>query len=419
MVVYVLRLILHIFLFQGLRVQDVKEISPWEILEGVKNSGPLMLSWFGAVRMKRKPLWFEEQRNLVRFHTHQNQSQNFISNSHTVKLPTEETVPPLPVNTAPQDPKGLSSADPTQGDPPKSGGIPGGSNSASSNPGVGVAPAGGQMAVQAHAPQQGVGGATVTTGGSAGGGTGGQMIDHGGMAMAGHQRGVNPATGMPMQPQMINSQLRGPMRGVVSGSMHEQQQQSYMSEMRHKLTEIYQRHIQREMSGSAVGAVRPMYPPNMGGSTPSMMMAGGSGGASRGSLRHIQAFQQHHQRQQHHSQYVRIMQQRQQQMQQQQQQQQMMGQQYGGPGGPYRATPTHVPPHMMNPGGGMPSGMHQVQPMQANPPMPMQQVMQQRQGGYPAPHAGGMAGPPHPAMGGQPYQGAPGMNQTLHRQGMF
>lgn len=82
---------------QGLRIQDFKEICPWEILEGVKNSGPLMLSWFGAVRMKRKPLWFEEQRHLVRFHAHQKQFQNFISGPHTVKLPSEEQVVPVPV----------------------------------------------------------------------------------------------------------------------------------------------------------------------------------------------------------------------------------------------------------------------------------------------------------------------------------
>jgi len=405
-------------------VQDTKEISPWEILEGVKNSGPLVLSWFGAVRMKRRPLWFEEQRNLVRFHTHQNQSQNFISGSHTVKLPTEETVPPIPVNPTPQDlSKGLSSTDPSQGDPPKSGGIPGGTGTASSGAGMGVAPAGGQMAAQAHAPQQGVGGAAVTTGGSTGGGTVGQMVEHAGaVAMTGpHRPGVNSATGMQMQPQMMTSQMRpGHMSGVVSGSMHDPQS----SYMRHRLTEIYQRQraaaALREMGTGGVGGV-PVYQPNMGGSaTASMMMPGGSGGASRGNLRHIQAFQQHHQRQQHHSQYLRMLQQRQQQMQQQQQQQQqqMMGQQYGG----YRATPTHthVPPHMMTPGGGMPSGMHQVQAMQANPPMPMQQVMQQRQGGYPAPHAGSMGAPPHPGMGAQPYQGAtPGMNQNIHRPGMF
>ncbi len=116
---------------QGLRFQDVKEISIWEILEGVKNSGPLMLSWFGAVHMKRKPLHCEEQWNLVRFHTHQNQSQNFISGPHTMKLLTEETVPTIPVNTPTDISKALTAPDSAQGDAHKQGVVPGAGTSTS------------------------------------------------------------------------------------------------------------------------------------------------------------------------------------------------------------------------------------------------------------------------------------------------
>ena len=72
---------------QGVRVQDSKEISPWDILAGTKNSGPLMLSWFGAIRTKRKPLTYEEQRKLVRFHTHQNRLQDMMYKTHYVSLP--------------------------------------------------------------------------------------------------------------------------------------------------------------------------------------------------------------------------------------------------------------------------------------------------------------------------------------------
>ena len=68
-------------------MQDSKEISPWDILEGTKNSGPLMLSWFGALRMKRKPLTYEEQWRLVRFHTHQNRLQDMMYKTHYVSLP--------------------------------------------------------------------------------------------------------------------------------------------------------------------------------------------------------------------------------------------------------------------------------------------------------------------------------------------
>ena len=71
---------------QGLRIQDSREISPWDILEGVKNAGPLMLSWFGAVRMKRKPLKYMEQRRLVHFHTHQKRFRE-MGRRYFVSLP--------------------------------------------------------------------------------------------------------------------------------------------------------------------------------------------------------------------------------------------------------------------------------------------------------------------------------------------
>ena len=81
---------------QGLRVQDTRDISPWDILEGVKSNGPLMLSWFGGVRVKRKPLRFEEQRWLLRFHTHQEQFKAMMYQPNFVRLP--ETVATEVVN---------------------------------------------------------------------------------------------------------------------------------------------------------------------------------------------------------------------------------------------------------------------------------------------------------------------------------
>lgn len=72
---------------QGLRVQDIKEISPWEIIEGIRNSGPLQPSWFGAVRMKRRPLRYLEQRKLVHFHTHQNTNEAISTSPYNVSLP--------------------------------------------------------------------------------------------------------------------------------------------------------------------------------------------------------------------------------------------------------------------------------------------------------------------------------------------
>ena len=87
---------------QGLRIQDSREISPWDILEGVKNAGPLMLSWFGAVRMKRKPLKYVDQRRLVRFHTHQKRFGDMIGRRHYVSLPDPAPLPDPP----PSDPPG-------------------------------------------------------------------------------------------------------------------------------------------------------------------------------------------------------------------------------------------------------------------------------------------------------------------------
>jgi len=50
---------------QGLQIMKKESVSPWDILEGHKNAGPLNLSWFGAVRLERKPLKYEEQHRLV------------------------------------------------------------------------------------------------------------------------------------------------------------------------------------------------------------------------------------------------------------------------------------------------------------------------------------------------------------------
>ena len=76
-------------------MQDTREISPWDILEGVKYGGPLMLSWFGAVRMKRKPLKYEEQRKLVSLHSHQNRFKEMMHKPYYVSLPdpTPQTNP--------------------------------------------------------------------------------------------------------------------------------------------------------------------------------------------------------------------------------------------------------------------------------------------------------------------------------------
>ena len=86
-----------------MRIQEVKEISPWEIIEGIRNSGPLQLSWFGAMRMKRKPLKYVEQRRLVRFHSHHKEMETMTSSPHFVCLPvmsSDQPSEPLPPITS-------------------------------------------------------------------------------------------------------------------------------------------------------------------------------------------------------------------------------------------------------------------------------------------------------------------------------
>ena len=55
---------------QGFKIQDTRDISPWDVIEGIKNFGPLNLSWFGAVRMERRVPKYEVQTKLIQCHAH-------------------------------------------------------------------------------------------------------------------------------------------------------------------------------------------------------------------------------------------------------------------------------------------------------------------------------------------------------------
>lgn len=55
---------------KGLRVCEKEKVSMWDLLEGHKNPAPLLWSWFGAVKMERKPLTYEENHRLLKYHTH-------------------------------------------------------------------------------------------------------------------------------------------------------------------------------------------------------------------------------------------------------------------------------------------------------------------------------------------------------------
>ncbi|XP_037934116.1 mediator of RNA polymerase II transcription subunit 12-like [Teleopsis dalmanni] len=53
-----------------LRISDKQRISVWDILEGQKNPAPLSWVWFGAVKLERKPLAYEEAHRNLKYHTH-------------------------------------------------------------------------------------------------------------------------------------------------------------------------------------------------------------------------------------------------------------------------------------------------------------------------------------------------------------
>ena len=326
----------------------MKEISPWEILEGVKNSGPLMLSWFGAVRMKRKPLWFEEQRHLVRFHTHQNQFQSFISGPNTVKLPSEEEVqvpslPPVGPTPTTDANKTLASIDSTQNNTAKPPSATGGTPGSSAVP---------TNQVSNHPSNVGIGGTGV----------------HPAIPSANYPSG--------MQHPMMNPRFQ--QHYMVNRPRNPEQLRT-AEQMRMRLKKIQEINL---VNQPQMNMPPPMYPGGMG-------MAMNYNHLRR--QQHLHVMQQHHLTQQRKLHLLRM-----QQQQQQMHQQQLMGPQYAQ----YRTQP---------------GPMHSMRPMQANPPMQMHQVIQQRQYA-----TNTMMPPPSITPGGQPGmqfppQQAPGMGQVMHR----
>ena len=71
---------------QGLQVSEKHKLSPWDLLEGHKNPAPLAWTWFGALRIERKPMRMEENFCLLARH------------NHSIRKPTSFYLeaPPLP-----------------------------------------------------------------------------------------------------------------------------------------------------------------------------------------------------------------------------------------------------------------------------------------------------------------------------------
>lgn len=55
---------------KGLKVSELQEVSPWDLIEGHKNPSPLSWPWFGAIRLEQKPLRADENNRLMSWHTH-------------------------------------------------------------------------------------------------------------------------------------------------------------------------------------------------------------------------------------------------------------------------------------------------------------------------------------------------------------
>lgn len=51
-------------------MSDKQRVNVWDFLEGHKNPAPLSWAWFGAVKMERRPLAYEETHRLLKYHTH-------------------------------------------------------------------------------------------------------------------------------------------------------------------------------------------------------------------------------------------------------------------------------------------------------------------------------------------------------------
>lgn len=56
--------------FQGLQLTGKQKFSAWELMEGQKNPAPFAWAWFGAVRIERKPLRYEQEFRKLLHHTH-------------------------------------------------------------------------------------------------------------------------------------------------------------------------------------------------------------------------------------------------------------------------------------------------------------------------------------------------------------
>lgn len=77
---------------QGLKINGKQKISAWDLMEGHKNPAPFAWSWFGAVRIERRPSRYEQEFRKLLHHTHIRRKPNsyFISRQHDDDVDDDE-----------------------------------------------------------------------------------------------------------------------------------------------------------------------------------------------------------------------------------------------------------------------------------------------------------------------------------------
>lgn len=81
---------------QGLQVAEKQKLSPWDLLEGSKNPAPLSWTWFGAIRIERKPMRTEENFYLLARHNHSIRKSTSYYIEPPPLPPEDEPAPPPP-----------------------------------------------------------------------------------------------------------------------------------------------------------------------------------------------------------------------------------------------------------------------------------------------------------------------------------
>ncbi|XP_077555179.1 mediator of RNA polymerase II transcription subunit 12-like protein isoform X10 [Haemaphysalis longicornis] len=85
---------------QGLQVSEKQCVSPWDLLEGQRNPAPLLWTWFGAMRLERKPRSEEVPRSSLLWHTHAALAKPPSYFLEPPPLPPEDLVEPTPPTAA-------------------------------------------------------------------------------------------------------------------------------------------------------------------------------------------------------------------------------------------------------------------------------------------------------------------------------